>query len=62
MVRLYAEAVQAFRVAKQLAPQRAHGDPWIRETVTTMRERARRDAVRRDLNGLAYWLGIGRTA
>jgi transcriptional regulator with XRE-family HTH domain len=62
MVRRDEEAVQAFRVAKQLAPQRAHGDPWIRETVTTMRERARRDAVRRDLNGLAYWLGIGRTA
>lgn len=51
-------AIQAFRTARKLAPQRAHGDPWIRETVTTMYERARRDAVQRDLRGLAYWLGI----
>jgi hypothetical protein len=52
------EAVRAFRIARKLAPQRAHGDPWIRETVTTMFERARREAVQRDLRGLAYWLGV----
>jgi hypothetical protein len=54
------EAVQAFRAARQLAPQRAHADPWIREVVTTMYERARREAIKQDLRGLAYWLGIGR--
>jgi transcriptional regulator with XRE-family HTH domain len=52
------EAVQAFRIARKLAPQRAHSDPWIRETVTTMFERARREAVQRDLRGLAHWLGL----
>jgi transcriptional regulator with XRE-family HTH domain len=56
------EAITAFRTARQLAPQRTHANPWVRETVTDMYERARREAVRRDLRGMAYWLGIGRTA
>jgi hypothetical protein len=60
MERRHTQAVQAFCIARQLAPQRAHGDPWIRETGTTMYQRARREAVKHDLRGLAYWLGVGR--
>jgi tetratricopeptide (TPR) repeat protein len=55
------DAIAAFRVARQLAPQRARANPWVREAVTDMYERARRDAVRKDLRGMAYWLGIGRS-
>jgi hypothetical protein len=49
------EAIQAFRTAQQLAPQRAHSDPWIRETVTHYVRAGAAGALR----GLAFWLGIG---
>ncbi|MGH8964831.1 MAG: helix-turn-helix domain-containing protein [Actinomycetes bacterium] len=54
-------AIAAFRTARQLAPQRAHANPWVREAVTDMYERARRESVRKNLRGMAFWLGIGRT-
>jgi transcriptional regulator with XRE-family HTH domain len=52
------EAVRAYRTARELAPQRVKANPWIRDSVTDMLERARRDAAGRELRGLAHWLGI----
>lgn len=53
------DAVAALRTAEQLAPQRVRANPYVRETVTDLRSRARRDAVGRELRGLAYRMGIG---
>ncbi|TQM01665.1 helix-turn-helix domain-containing protein [Pseudonocardia kunmingensis] len=55
------EALVEFRAARRVAPQLAHANPWLRETVTNMYERARGEEIRRDLRGFAYWLGIGRS-
>lgn len=54
------DALRAFQIAQKLAPQRTQGNPWVRETVTVMLERARRESTARDLRGMAFWLGIGR--
>lgn len=52
------ETLRAFKVAKQLAPQRARANPWVRETVAVMLERARRESAQR-VRGMAFWLGVG---
>lgn len=54
-----AEAVAALRTAERLAPQRVRAHPFVRETVTDLLRQARRDAVGRELRGMAYRMGIG---
>jgi transcriptional regulator with XRE-family HTH domain len=44
--------------AEQLAPQRIHTDPIVRETVADLLRQARRDAGGRELRGLAWRMGI----
>jgi hypothetical protein len=44
--------------AEQLAPQRVHTDVFTREAVSDLLRRARRDAIGRELRGLAYRMGI----
>ncbi|HEY2764961.1 MAG TPA: helix-turn-helix transcriptional regulator [Pseudonocardiaceae bacterium] len=53
------EAVAALRTAERLAPQRVRANPFVRETVTDLLRQARRDAVGRELRGLAYRMGVG---
>ena len=52
------EAVLAFRKAEDMAPQLTRANPWVRETVTSLLSRARRDAGGRELRGLAHRIGI----
>jgi len=53
------EAVAALRTAERLAPQRVRANPFVREAVLDLMGRARRDAVGRELRGMAYRMGIG---
>lgn len=53
------EAVAALRTAERLAPQRVRANPFVRETVVDLMRRARRDAIGRELRGMAYRMGIG---
>lgn len=52
------EAIAELRHAERLSPQQVHNHPVIREQVTGMLERARRDTRARDLRGLAWRMGI----
>jgi hypothetical protein len=52
------EAVTALRTAERLAPQRVRANPFAREIVTDLMRRARRDAVGRELRGMAYRMGL----
>jgi hypothetical protein len=54
-----AQAVEALRRAEVLAPHRTRTNPFVRETVTELLRRARREAVGRELRGMAYRMGIG---
>lgn len=51
-------AVEAFRRAEQLAPERTRSSPWVREAVSDLMRRAHRDAGGRELRGLAYRMGL----
>ena len=51
-------AVEALRRAEVLAPQRTRTNPYVRETVTDLLRRARRDAGGRELRGIAYRIGL----
>lgn len=53
-----AQAVEALRRAEALAPQRIRNSPFVRETVSNLMRRARRDAGGRELRGLAYRMGL----
>jgi hypothetical protein len=53
------EAIAALRTAEHLAPQRVRANPFVRETVTDLLRRPRRDAVGRELRGMAYRMDIG---
>lgn len=53
-----AQAVEALRRAEILAPQRIRAIPFVRETVSDLMRRARRDSVGRELRGLAYRMGL----
>ncbi|WP_184727525.1 hypothetical protein [Saccharopolyspora phatthalungensis] len=44
---------------ESLAPQRVRNMPFVRETVTDLVQRAQRDAVGRELRGMAYRMGLG---
>lgn len=52
------EAVVALRTAEQLAPQRVRANPFVRDIVTDLMRRARRDAIGRELRGMAYRMGL----
>jgi transcriptional regulator with XRE-family HTH domain len=52
------QAVAALRTAERLAPQRVRANPFVRETVTDLMRRARRDAIGRELRGMAYRMGL----
>jgi len=52
------DAVEALRRAEVLAPQRTRTNPYVREAVTDLLRRARRDAGGRELRGMAYRIGI----
>jgi len=53
------QAVGALLRAEQLAPQRIRTNPFVRETVADLMRRARREAVSRELRGMAYRMGLG---
>lgn len=53
-----AQAVEALRRAEAIAPQLIRAIPLVRETVTDLTRRARRDSVGRELRGLAYRMGL----
>jgi hypothetical protein len=52
------EAVAALRTAEKLAPQRVRANPFGRDVVTDLMRRARRDAIGRELRGMAYRMGL----
>ncbi len=52
------EAVAALRTAERLAPQRVRANPFVRDIVTDLMRRARRDAIGRELRGMAYRMGL----
>lgn len=51
-------AVMLLRTAEKAAPQRIRTNPYIRETVLDLVRQAKRDAVGRELRGMAYRMGI----
>jgi len=53
------QAVEALLRAEQLAPQRIRTNPFVREAVADLMRRARREAVGRELRGMAYRMGLG---
>ncbi|MPZ66730.1 MAG: helix-turn-helix domain-containing protein [Pseudonocardiaceae bacterium] len=52
------QAVEALCRAEVLAPERTRHSPYVRETVTDLLRRARRDAGGRELRGMAYRIGL----
>lgn len=53
------EAIVAFRTAERIFPTRVYRNPFAREAVAELTARARRDALGRELRGLAYRMGLG---
>ncbi len=53
------EAVGALVRAEKIAPQRIRTNPFVRETIADLMRRTQRDAMGRDLRGMAYRMGIG---
>jgi transcriptional regulator with XRE-family HTH domain len=51
-------ALQALRKAEDLAPQETRSNPLVRDVVSSMLARARRDAAGRELRGIAYRMGM----
>ncbi len=52
------QAVEVLHRAEVLAPERTRHNPYVRETVTDLLRRARRDAGGRELRGMAYRIGL----
>lgn len=52
------EAVMAFRRAEMISPTRVYRHPFARETIAELVERSRREAVGRELRGLASRAGL----
>lgn len=57
-----AEVMSLLLQAEKLGPIRTHGNPFVREIVTTMVTRARAQAVARDARGIASRMGLLKTA
>jgi hypothetical protein len=53
------EAVGALLRAERIAPQRIRTNPFVRETIGDLMRRAQRDAIGRELRGMAWRMGIG---
>ena len=53
------EGVAALLRAEKIAPQRIRPNPFVREAIGDLLRRARRDAVGRELRGMAYRMGLG---
>jgi hypothetical protein len=51
-------AVHALRQAEDLSPQSTRSNPLVRDVISSMLTRARRDAGERELRGMAYRMGI----
>jgi len=58
MLGRYAAAVRELRQAERLSPAQVHHHPLIRELVSDMLSRARREAGGRDLGGLAWRMNL----
>ena len=56
------DAIGELRGAERLSPAQVRNHPLVREMVVTMLDRARREAGGRDLRGLAWRMGIIRSA
>ncbi|MGH3828074.1 MAG: XRE family transcriptional regulator, partial [Pseudonocardiaceae bacterium] len=54
----WADAVAALRTAENLFPTKVRRDPMVRDVLTELLTRARRDAVGRELRGMAYRAGL----
>lgn len=52
------DATWALRRAELISPPRVHRHPFIRETLAELVARSRRDAVGRELRGMAYRAGL----
>lgn len=52
------QAVAELRQAERLSPEQVHNTPLVRELVTYLLGRARREAGGRDLRGLAWRMGV----
>lgn len=52
------QAVQALRIAEDLAPARMHRHPFMRSVLAELLAKARRDAAGRELRGMAYRAGL----
>lgn len=51
-------AVMMLRRAERISPEHVHRHPFTRETLTDLLARAKRDAVGRELRGMAYRAGL----
>lgn len=54
----YTQALSAFLTAERLAPVFVHANPFARQAVLDIRDRARRTSVSRELSGLVQRMGI----
>ncbi len=52
------EAVRALSTAERLAPTQVHRSPFTRDTIAELVARSKRDAVGRELRGMAYRAGL----
>ncbi|HEY6424730.1 MAG TPA: helix-turn-helix transcriptional regulator [Pseudonocardiaceae bacterium] len=57
-VRRRDEAVMALRRAEEIVPHRVQRDPFARDVMAELLARSRRDAVGRELRGMAYRAGL----
>jgi transcriptional regulator with XRE-family HTH domain len=56
--RRYDDAVVMLRRAEQISPARIHRHPFMRSIIAELLARAKRDAVGRELRGMAYRAGL----
>ena len=54
----YDKAVRALRTAEQLFPERFRRNPFVQDTLAELLPRSRRDALGRELRGMAYRAGL----
>jgi hypothetical protein len=52
------DAVRALRTAELIVPQRVQRDPFARDVLAELVAHSRRDAVGRELRGMAYRAGL----
>jgi cytochrome c-type biogenesis protein CcmH/NrfG len=53
-----ADAVKAFRRAEQISPECVQRDPFARDVIAELLARSQRDAVGRELRGMAHRAGV----